>query len=66
MSKSIQVRVSKNFANFVMSKQKDYSKITRKPLTFVQATEILCNDYKKDNLNSKVIFYKNRGKRVLL
>ena len=66
MSKSIQVRIDKGFERFVIEKQRDYSMAIKKPITFVQATRILLNEYRKGNSNSNVVFYNKRGKRVLL
>jgi hypothetical protein len=66
VSKSVLKRIDKDFANYIASKQRDFSGAVNRPITFVQATKILNTERKKDNSSSSVVFYNKRGKRVLL
>ena len=61
MSKSVQIRVDNGYAKMLKEMQRSYSHKIGKPITVVQVTRIL-----KDEPNRAVMFYKNRGKRVIL
>ena len=61
MSKSVQIRVDDGYARMLKEMQQSYSRKIGKPITVVQVTRIL-----KDEPNKSVVFYKQRGKRVIL
>ena len=66
MSKSVQIRVDRDFAKTVIGIKHEMSKSINKPITVVQVTKILNKKINEENLASNIVFIKKRGKRVLL
>lgn len=64
--KTEMIRVDKDFANTINNIKTDMQKVIGKPVTRVQVTKILNRKLREDNMTSNIIFYKKRGKRVVI